>query len=148
MITYATGAPTGSFVCNDVDKFDVPRALKTVRFTPDKKHVIVTCCEGLSIRMFTLDGVCVRVCCPGLVTHTHCDMVFTACGELVVSDVLNHRICVYADDCVTLLREWQIPSCTIAEGGDQQQDAAAALCIAGRHLYVSVRAGLHVYVYE
>lgn len=74
-----------------------------LRITPDGQHVLITEFNGHRLSLFTLAGQFLRCIGVGVVNWPS-DVDFASNGDILVSDLAEHRVYVFTSDGSTLLR--------------------------------------------
>lgn len=140
LFSIASGAPIRSFGDKGMAEGELS-GIRSLRFSPDGGHLIVTESKNNRLSLFTLSGVFVR--CIGVGTlFGPLDTDFSPTGDILVADFGNDRVCVFCAD-GALLR-------TFGKSGTipGKFQCPMALGVHGGHLYVLDNESARVQVFS
>jgi DNA-binding beta-propeller fold protein YncE len=132
LLSYASGAHIRSIGSRGSGPGQIGYRCEGLRFTPDGQFIVAAEYENKRLSMFRVpDGGFVKHIGAGELTDGSKDAQFALNGELLVTDVVNHRVCVFSADGDTLLRTFGTRG-----SADGQFQYPTALALADLKLFV------------
>ena len=132
LLSYATGAIIRTFGSIGPGRGEIGTQVEGIRFTADSSFLVIA--EHFNKRLSSFrvsDGTLVDVYCEGQIGEKYNDLEVLPTGEVIVSDHMAHRVCVFSADGRTLLRTWGTSGTA-----DGQFSYPTALALVGNQLFV------------
>ena len=143
LLSYASGTIIRTFGSLGGDRGNIGTPAG-VRFTLDGVYILVAeLANGRLSKFRVSDGAFVEFYCEGQVSNFNKDVEILPGGEVIVTDISAHRVCVFSADGRTLLRTWGTQGTA-----DGQFECPTVPALVANNLYVLDCESARVQVFE